>query len=176
MGMDAEQLFFAGLAGRSSGKMWFLRASGREPFCLYQYQMVLQLEATKHGYFGKGTMRLTFNYYSKEKQTKEVLQVSLVPPLSKLFPGMRFPYLMTSMEPLGEIYSIYYSWAPVLDGPVYPQPAIFLKYIRITPVEALFGKNKLPMTKYFCKQRHGRDLSHGIRPFETVLLDATLGC
>lgn len=181
MGLDAEQLFHSRLSGLSSGHSWFLRASGRDPFCQFQYQMVMQLEENGGGFDGKGTVRITLNYFS---EGKEALQVSVEPPLSKLFPNLRLPYLMTSNEPLGEIYSIYISWTPEEDGiedrddvgqSVYGsnqvlfdngEKVIHLKHIRVSPIQANYGRVGGTLTRHYCKAR-----SNEIRALETVLLE-----
>lgn len=189
MGLDAELLFYNGLSGKSAGEKWFLRASGREPFCQYQYQIVVQLESGHQAQ--SGSLRLALGYYDQMKQTHDYVHINVVPPDSQLLPGLRLPYLLNSNDDLGDIQSIFLSWEPIPDETSrslstdphhkvafnsYPvKPVLHLKYIRVTPVRINFGHNRgAQLTRFHCKPHEF--IESGIKPFHTIRVDAALHC
>ncbi|KAI1304177.1 Inactive pancreatic lipase-related protein 1 [Halotydeus destructor] len=63
MGLPAEQLFFSGLSGQSAGSNWYLQTSLRQPFCFYQYQLVIKFKSDGNCYRGPGLLKLEFQLF-----------------------------------------------------------------------------------------------------------------
>ncbi|KAI1304180.1 Lipase member H [Halotydeus destructor] len=174
MGLKAEELFFSGLSGQSSGSKWYLQASGRQPFCYYQYQLIIKLLNNPNCYQGPALIKLSFNFHSDNDQQDGGRQVSVDQTMKNMYAGLRMPYVMTTDEPIGEVYSIFLSWTPIdQDGVVLGQetahdPVMYLKYIRLSRIEAHYGQNKAPLTNFY----HPGNLNSGISPYTSILLHA----
>ncbi|RWS14266.1 Pancreatic triacylglycerol lipase-like protein [Dinothrombium tinctorium] len=170
LGLNADRYFqheFKELA-RESGR-WFLRTASKRPYCLYQYQIVIQLGYHKLPFL-KGKMHLKIHYFLNGKVGLIELRIS--PPKALLTSALRMPYVVTLENSLGDIHHISFAWYSEQFEYMYARHyfRIPLKYIKISPITAMQPAGSLPVTKYFC---------HNLTPIKSlkfITLKASHSC
>ncbi|RWS29182.1 Pancreatic triacylglycerol lipase-like protein [Leptotrombidium deliense] len=166
LGLHADKYFLPEFTLNAQRKgRWFLRTAASKPYCLHQYQVIIQLGSHKLSLL-KGKMYLKFHYLLNGRPG--IIEFRITPPNEILSSALRMPYVVTLEESVGEIHHISFAWYSHSPENVLARDylRIPLKYIKIAPIQVehnkfFYSNHKESFTKYYC---------HNIVPIKNLQL------
>ncbi|XP_023228761.1 pancreatic triacylglycerol lipase-like [Centruroides sculpturatus] len=126
----------------------YLKTSGRVPYCLFHYQIIIKLFRAKNAEDVTGSVKVTLHgEFSDLESTLSGEDVTL-------YAGSRYAYLVTTDKNIGQVRSVGLYWK---DSSSIANPLnwirtkkIYVEYIRVVPMNIVELNKRLAETKKLC--------------------------
>lgn len=125
MGLHAEKPFTT-----YTSRILYLKTSSQYPYCLFQYQIVLELEWLRNG-VEYGEFLMVIQDFSDEKETSYSLNQE-----NAYYPNVTYTFLMAIKKRLAPIKDVWLSWQRI-KHPFLNEGLVKIKYLKVTPITVL---------------------------------------
>ncbi|GFQ66500.1 pancreatic triacylglycerol lipase [Trichonephila clavata] len=124
----------------------YLQTTGKTPFWLYHYEVIMKLLKPKSYKDVKGTLELTL-FGARADETVKVENMPV-----EFNHGKKYRYLITTEKDLGEIKSVSLRWTRFSTNPIdlVKKPKLYVEYVTVVPMNSIEESPRDLTDRAFC--------------------------